>query len=126
MRRTKNVISSSLALTPSATLWMRQNEFGALADRSAGESNQKSEAGCCIQVSRGKWWMHGGAPPMEHDAQTRARIAALDKEINAIYFADRRYWKQGEDATHEERIEHQRRQERLEQIRKELCQLRSA
>lgn len=70
--------------------------------------------------------MHGGAPPMEHDAQTRARIAALDKEINAIYFADRRYWKQGEDATLEERIEHQRRQERLEQIRKELCQLRSA
>ncbi|MFZ0138752.1 MAG: hypothetical protein WAK89_16925 [Candidatus Sulfotelmatobacter sp.] len=63
---------------------------------------------------------------MEPDAERRARIAALDEEINAIYFADRRYWEQRKDATHDARIEHLRRQDRLEEIRKELYQLRSA
>jgi hypothetical protein len=70
--------------------------------------------------------MHAGNSPTEPDAEMRARIDALNEEINAIYFADRRYWEEGKDATHDARIEHLRRQERLEEIRKELWQLRSA
>ena len=46
MRRTKNVISSSLALTPSATPWMRQNEFGAsrIVARANQTRNRKQDA----------------------------------------------------------------------------------
>ena len=61
---------------------------------------------------------------MENDDDT-ARITALKAEMDAIYFADRRHWAQGEEVTHNARIEHQRRQERLEEIRKELARLRS-
>jgi hypothetical protein len=63
---------------------------------------------------------------LERDAKKESRIAALSKEMDAIYFADRQYWEQREGVTHDARIEHERRQERLEEIRKELTQLRSA
>jgi hypothetical protein len=61
---------------------------------------------------------------MEPDAGAKARIETLNEEMHAIYFADRRYWALGSAATSEERAEYQRRQNRLEEIRKEL--LRSA
>ena len=60
---------------------------------------------------------------MEPDADKRARIAALNEEMDAIYFADRRYWERGQAVTSKERAEHQRRQDRLEEIRAELAQL---
>jgi hypothetical protein len=67
-----------------------------------------------------------GASSMEPDADKRARIAALNEEMDAIYFADRRYWERGQAVTSKERAEYQGRQDRLEEIRKELAQLRSA
>jgi len=63
---------------------------------------------------------------MEPDAEKKIRIAALQKEMDGIYFADRLYWDQSKGITHDARIEHQRRQERLEEIRKELAKLRSS
>ncbi len=69
--------------------------------------------------------MHWGASPMESDVQKKARIDALNGEIDAIYFADRQYWQQGPGATLDAKIEHQQRQKRLEHIRKELYGLRS-
>jgi len=63
---------------------------------------------------------------IEPDAAARTRIAALNEEMDAIYFADRRYWERGQAVSPEERAEYQRRQDRLEEIRKELAQLRSA
>jgi len=63
---------------------------------------------------------------LEPDVKKESRIAALHEEMDAIYFADRQYWEQREGVTHDARIEHQRRQERLEGIRKELAHLRSA
>jgi hypothetical protein len=56
---------------------------------------------------------------MKPDARAKARIAALNEEIHTIYFADRRHWKRGQAATLEERAEYHRRQDRLEEIRKE-------
>jgi hypothetical protein len=58
-------------------------------------------------------------------AENKARIAALSAEIHAIYFADRRYWQKSEGVARNARIEHQRRQERLEEIRNKLTRLRS-
>jgi hypothetical protein len=49
------------------------------------------------------------------------RIAALHEEMDAIHFANRLYWDQkshGRDAD----SEHQKRQSRLEEIRKELSE----
>ncbi len=62
---------------------------------------------------------------MEPDAATRAKIAALHEEMDAIHFANSLYWGRGEEVTPEERAEYHRRQDRLEEIRKELAQLRS-
>jgi hypothetical protein len=67
-----------------------------------------------------------GASSMEPDGNKESRITALNKEMDAIYFADRQYWEEREGVTHDMRIEHQKRQERLEEIRKELTRLRSA
>jgi hypothetical protein len=58
---------------------------------------------------------------MEPDARAKARMAALNEEVHTIYYADRRYWERGQAATPEERTEYQRRQDRLEEIRKELA-----
>jgi hypothetical protein len=50
----------------------------------------------------------------------------LTSEIDAIHSANSLYWGQGESATHEARAEYCHRLDRLEEIRKELAQLRSA
>jgi hypothetical protein len=63
---------------------------------------------------------------MEIDTQKKARIAALSGEMDGIHFVNSLYWRRGEAVTSEERAEHQRRRDRLEEIRKELAQLRSA
>ena len=62
----------------------------------------------------------------DSEIATRVKIAALNSEIDAIYYANSLYWGQGESATHKTRGEYRRRLDRLEEIRKELAQLRSA
>ena len=56
---------------------------------------------------------------MEIRAEKKARIAALNKEMDKIHFANRLYWQRGETVTSEERAAHQSRQDRLEEIRAE-------
>jgi uncharacterized membrane protein len=60
---------------------------------------------------------------MEINAKKKARIAALTEEMDAIHSANRAYWKQSKP-TVAERAEHQRRQDRLEEIRAALGRLR--
>jgi hypothetical protein len=62
---------------------------------------------------------------MEADSNStkKARVAALTEELDAIHFANSRYWKRGRAVTGEERAEYQRRQDRLEEIRRELDDL---
>ena len=60
---------------------------------------------------------------MEIDATKKARIAALSEEMDRIHFVNSLYWQRGEAVTSEERAEHQRRRDRLEQVRAELAQL---
>ncbi len=62
----------------------------------------------------------------DSEIATRVNIAALNSEIDAIYYANSLYWGQGEAATHKARAEYRRRLDRLEEIRKELANLRSA
>ena len=62
---------------------------------------------------------------MEPDSRTAARIAALNEEMDAIHYANSLYWKQGKSQTLAAKAEYQFRNERLEQIREELAQLRS-
>jgi hypothetical protein len=64
-----------------------------------------------------------GAWVMEIDATKKARIAALSEEMDRIHFVNSLYWQRGEAVTSEERAEHQRRRDRLEQVRAELAQL---
>ncbi len=52
------------------------------------------------------------------DDLTRAQLAAVLEEMEAIHLANMRYWKRKERDRQEE-MEYERRQERLEQIRKE-------
>jgi len=73
-----------------------------------------------------KWPMYEGTMARELEPRTKARIAALNEEMRTIFFADRRYWERGQAATLEERAKYQRRQDRLEEMRKELALLRSA
>ncbi len=61
---------------------------------------------------------------MEIDAK-KARIAALTEEMDAIHSANSAYWQRGEAVTSGERAEHQRRQDRLQEIRVALARLRS-
>ena len=65
-----------------------------------------------------------GAWVMEIDAK-KARIAALNEEMDGIHFVNSLYWQRGKAVTSEARAEYQRRQDRLEEIRAELAQLRS-
>jgi hypothetical protein len=44
--------------------------------------------------------------------------------MDTIHFANSLYWRRGEAVTQEERVEHYRRQEQLDEIRAELAQLR--
>jgi hypothetical protein len=62
----------------------------------------------------------------DSEIATRVKIAALTSEMDAIHSANSLYWGQGEAATHKARAEYRRRLDRLEEIRKELTQLRSA
>ena len=63
---------------------------------------------------------------MESDSVAKAKIAALHEEMDAIHVANSLYWKQGEAFTVEARAEYQRRLDRLQEIRRELAQLRSS
>jgi hypothetical protein len=53
-----------------------------------------------------------------------AKIAALEEEMESIHAADTLYWQQGTNQTREARVEYQRRQVRLREIRRELAALR--
>jgi hypothetical protein len=67
-----------------------------------------------------------GAWVMEIDAKKKARIAALSEEMDGMHFVNSLYWQRGEAVTSEERAEYQRRLDRLDEIRREIAQLRSA
>jgi hypothetical protein len=58
---------------------------------------------------------------VEH-ARRQAQLAAIANEMNAIHTANKLYWNQKEN-NHKEDMRHQRRQERLEQLRKEIQEL---
>ena len=58
---------------------------------------------------------------MKPDIPTAVKITALNSEMDIIHFANSSYW----GGTSEARAEYQRRQDRLEEIRAELAQLRS-
>jgi hypothetical protein len=53
-----------------------------------------------------------------------AKIVGLEEETESIHAADTLYWKQGTIQAREERVEYQRRQVRLREIRRELAALR--
>ena len=62
---------------------------------------------------------------MELDAKTKARIAALNEEMDAIHRANILYWKLGKSQTPAAKCDYEVRNERLEKIRAEIAQLRS-
>jgi len=62
---------------------------------------------------------------MNTAGKVRDKIAALSKELDAIHFANARFWKVGAASTRQEKAEYQLRLNRLEEIRRELAQLRS-
>jgi hypothetical protein len=76
------------------------------------------------QVHRKNGLMRRRERSTDSELATRVKIAALNSEIDAIYSANSFYWKQGEAATHKARAEYRQRLDRLEEIRKELAQLR--
>lgn len=61
---------------------------------------------------------------MEPDAEKKARIAALNQEMDGIRFVNT-LWERSETATSKARAEYQRRLQRLEEIQRELSQLRA-
>jgi len=61
---------------------------------------------------------------MDRDNFRQARLAALQEEMNAIHTANRQYWAVAAQ-NHGADMEYQQRQERLEQIRKEMEELTS-
>ena len=61
---------------------------------------------------------------MELAAKAKAKIGFLNEEMDALHFADRLYWKQGQLHTAAS-AQYQFRQDRLEVIRTELANLRS-
>jgi hypothetical protein len=64
--------------------------------------------------------------PTDSEIATRVKIAALTAEMDAIHSTNSWYWGQGAAATLKARAEYRRRLDRLEEIRKELAQLRLA
>jgi hypothetical protein len=58
------------------------------------------------------------------EALRHARLAALQEEMEAIHSANKLYWGRT-GHSREADMEHQQRQERLEQIRKELEELKA-
>jgi hypothetical protein len=77
-------------------------------------------------------------PPQQQSSRIvrmgRDRIAAtkkrpsgsLTEEMDGIHFVNSSYWERGEMVTTEARAAYKRRLDRLEEIRKELAQLRAA
>jgi len=61
---------------------------------------------------------------MEPDVPIWVKIAALTSEMDNIHSANCLYWRRGEAVTLDARAEYQHRKQRLDQIRKELAQLR--
>ena len=61
---------------------------------------------------------------MDANISSELKIADLTAEIDTIHFANSLYWRRGEAVNPEDRIEYYRRQERLDEIRAELAQLR--
>jgi hypothetical protein len=61
---------------------------------------------------------------MDEDALRQGKLAALREELEAIHVANKLYWNCKEHS-HEAGMEHQMRQERLEQLRKEMSELGS-
>jgi hypothetical protein len=59
---------------------------------------------------------------MNDDTLRQAKLAALREEIEANRFANKLYWDQ-KGHSHDADVEHQRRQERLEQVRKKMDEL---
>jgi len=59
---------------------------------------------------------------MDDDATRQAKLAILRKELEAIHSANKVYWSQ-EERSHGADMDHQMRQERLDQIRKEMNEL---
>jgi hypothetical protein len=57
-----------------------------------------------------------------HPAKRAGRIAVLHEEIELIYIADERYWRQA-NPSNAAKAEYYRRQDRLEEIRSELAKL---
>jgi hypothetical protein len=51
------------------------------------------------------------------------KIGQLNEEMDGIHFVNSLYWKRGEATTPEAKTEHERRKERLEEIRSELARL---
>jgi hypothetical protein len=62
---------------------------------------------------------------MELDATSKARIATLNDEMDSIHHANSLYWRR-ENRTLAARAGYNSRNERLEKIRAELAQIRSA
>jgi hypothetical protein len=59
--------------------------------------------------------------PIEPDISTRDKIAVLTSELDAIHSADSCTGERGELSFSKARVEHRRRQDRLEQIRADLA-----
>ncbi len=63
---------------------------------------------------------------MQPGTKARAKIEALLHELVSINASNILYWKTpGQSQTHEEKAEYQRRQNRAQEIRAEIAQLRS-
>ena len=65
-----------------------------------------------------------GARPMDPVTPIKTKIAVLNDEMDGIHFINSLYWGRGDAVPTEARAEHQRRQDRLEEIGIELAQLR--
>jgi hypothetical protein len=59
---------------------------------------------------------------VKSEAARKARIAALQEEIGAMHLANARYWNE-RSRSRQAVGEHQRRQDRLEEVRSELVEL---
>jgi hypothetical protein len=59
---------------------------------------------------------------MDHEDTRKVRIAMLQEEIQSIDYANKLYWRQPNPAN-AAKAEYYRRQDRLEEIRRELAEL---
>ncbi len=88
-----------------------------------------SEVGTRSRIDRikvvGTGRSRSGAGPMKSNLG-RGNIAALVSEMNSIHSANSLYWELGEAVTLEARAEHQRRRDRLEELRSALEKLQKS